>query len=210
MSAIIKGNFVGQPDGRFPVDVETFQQLQDYMDSVANCVNNVYIGGDMVEGYIISGCNLSANGTRREAGWLALNGMGLVYYEGGDGAEEEFSVEDILIDVVVDGVVYSAYTKRVAISGDTGRGSLFLWSDIGEKSSIDCPIGGAVVWMGKNQSIPQGWLLCDGRQYYISEYPALFRVIGYQWTPDGQEGGPVFNVPSFPYIGEIYHIIKAK
>lgn len=211
-SAIVKGNFTGQPDGRFPVDVETFQQLQDYIDSVASVLKELFVGATGVNGYIVSGCNLNAEGTRREAGWLLLKNEGLVYYEGGDGTSV-FSVVDNTIDVVVGGVTYAAYTKRVAVNGDSGNGNEHFWYTIKEMSLFGVPIGGAVMWPGNNSMVPEGWLLCDGAQYNVTDYPSLFMVIGNMYTPEGEQGKGKFNVPKLPYLLDgigIYHAIRAK
>ena len=40
MAGIVRGKFVGQEGGNFPVDAETFQQLQDYVDAVAELSNS--------------------------------------------------------------------------------------------------------------------------------------------------------------------------
>ena len=42
-------------------------------------------------------------------------------------------------------------------------------------------------------NVPNGWLRCDGSTYNISEYPALFAVIG---TKHGGDGTTTFAVPN--------------
>lgn len=42
----------------------------------------------------------------------------------------------------------------------------------------------------------EGWLLCDGSSYPISEYPDLYRVIGYSYGI-GTSGTSTFKVPDF-------------
>lgn len=42
-------------------------------------------------------------------------------------------------------------------------------------------------------NVPNGWLRCDGSTYNISEYPALFAVIG---TKYGGDGKTTFAVPN--------------
>jgi microcystin-dependent protein len=39
---------------------------------------------------------------------------------------------------------------------------------------------------------PQGWVLCDGRQLSISQYEALYTLLGTTYGGDGQQ---TFNVP---------------
>lgn len=69
-----------------------------------------------------------------------------------------------------------------------------------------CPIGSIQAFA--YNSIPYGWLLCDGHQELISEYPELYDCIGLTYGGDGEE---FFQVPDlrgrfirgFDYSGEI-------
>lgn len=45
----------------------------------------------------------------------------------------------------------------------------------------------------KTDVIPHGWLLCDGRELYASEFPALFQALGYRY---GGEKGK-FQIPDY-------------
>jgi len=49
------------------------------------------------------------------------------------------------------------------------------------------------VRMYTSDSIPNGWVLCDGSSYLRSEYPDLFAVIGLSF---GSADGSHFNVPN--------------
>ena len=59
-------------------------------------------------------------------------------------------------------------------------------------------------------SIPDGWLLCDGHRELISEYKELYDTIGLTYTYD-EEGEEYFRVPDlrgrfirgFDYSGEV-------
>lgn len=42
-------------------------------------------------------------------------------------------------------------------------------------------------------TLPDGWMLCDGRELEPDEYPALFEAIEYSWG--GVGGGAPFNIP---------------
>jgi microcystin-dependent protein len=43
-------------------------------------------------------------------------------------------------------------------------------------------------------NVPLGWLLCDGREYSIAEYPPLFAALGTLYGGDGQS---TFAVPDY-------------
>ena len=47
------------------------------------------------------------------------------------------------------------------------------------------PAGVAALFAGTSQTVPEGWLLCDGRILSQSEYPALFAAIGYNYGKSG-------------------------
>lgn len=71
-----------------------------------------------------------------------------------------------------------------------------------------CPIGTIQVFA--YNSIPDGWLLCDGHRELISEYKELYDTIGLTYTYD-EEGEEYFRVPDlrgrfirgFDYSGEV-------
>lgn len=59
------------------------------------------------------------------------------------------------------------------------------------------PPGSTMIWF--SDTIPDGWLLCDGASYSVDDYPDLFALIGYQFGGSGSN----FNVPDmvgmFPF-----------
>lgn len=55
----------------------------------------------------------------------------------------------------------------------------------------NCTMQPGLVMPFAGGSAPDGFLLCDGSQYNITDYQALFAAIGYAWGGSG----PVFNVP---------------
>lgn len=216
--AIVKGNFTGQEGGNFPVDAETFQQLQDYIDAVAGLAS-MYIDED-AEGAILSGCEPLDSGTRRSPGWLILRGR-LVWYEGGLVADD-ISVIEETIKVESKGVSYDAYVRRRAVAGNVADNvGYYTWETLVSKSTtlVDVPripIGSVMGWVriGPDQPAPEGWLYCDGKQYRVAEYRELYDVIGDKFTPDGYEETEVFSVPTLYLgngnIGVGYYIIRAK
>lgn len=58
------------------------------------------------------------------------------------------------------------------------------------------PVGTVIAWPGgAADSIPDGWLVCDGRILRRSEYPELFAVIGTYYGTGG--GEDTFRLPDF-------------
>lgn len=59
------------------------------------------------------------------------------------------------------------------------------------------PPGAMVMWL--TDTMPDGWLLCDGSSYAVEDYPDLFAEIGYDFGGSGDN----FNVPDmtglFPF-----------
>lgn len=53
------------------------------------------------------------------------------------------------------------------------------------------PVGTVVAFMG--QTVPEGWLLCDGREVSRTDYPTLFSTIGI--TYGAGDGVSTFNLP---------------
>jgi hypothetical protein len=59
------------------------------------------------------------------------------------------------------------------------------------------PVGAVVWWAGKpSAQIPTGWLLCDGTQYYKTDYPVLAGVIGITTITENNVTLGVFHTPS--------------
>ncbi|MBN2737169.1 MAG: tail fiber protein [Spirochaetales bacterium] len=54
------------------------------------------------------------------------------------------------------------------------------------------PVGSITAYGGSIDSIPEGWLLCDGKDYPASQYPALANAIKSHF---GSGGAGSFNVP---------------
>ena len=57
---------------------------------------------------------------------------------------------------------------------------------------LGCPIGTIVMWAG--ETAPEGWLLCDGGAYTISQYQNLYNVIGIKYG--GSTVNNTFLVPN--------------
>ena len=55
------------------------------------------------------------------------------------------------------------------------------------------PIGTIVPWAAESSAIPTGWLVCNGRNNDIEEYPLLYEAIGNVY---GGTAGSTFKVPA--------------
>ena len=84
--------------------------------------------------------------------------------------------------LVVDTSTSATYTGLQRIDRDTLFGDLFP--------------AGMIIANGNNIP-PKGWLLCDGTQYTINQYPKLANALQYQGIGDFMYGGtpPYFKVP---------------
>ena len=47
------------------------------------------------------------------------------------------------------------------------------------------PIGSVVAFAGPSESVPSGWMICDGRKLPKDQYDELFHAIGTSWGGDG-------------------------
>lgn len=58
------------------------------------------------------------------------------------------------------------------------------------------PIGGQAPYGGTGDPAGAHWLLCDGRQLDVAAYPELQAVIGFRYSPGGNDpGGGHFHLP---------------
>ncbi|MBN2533344.1 MAG: tail fiber protein [Spirochaetales bacterium] len=74
-----------------------------------------------------------------------------------------------------------------------------LYAKVNELEDIVNPGGGVALpagtimpFGGTSDKVPEGWLLCDGTAYAVSEYSELYNVIG---TNFGSVNAGIFNVP---------------
>ncbi|MEM9887457.1 MAG: tail fiber protein [Bacteroidota bacterium] len=52
-------------------------------------------------------------------------------------------------------------------------------------SSNLVPVGTIIMWIGdENETVPDGWLICDNRLYNTTTYPDLFALLGSDRTPN--------------------------
>lgn len=94
------------------------------------------------------------------------------------------------VSTTVDGVLADKAVLQANVDNRTitiNNGMLFI-------PAIINLTGIVLPYAGKGTSVPQGWLLCDGSTYNISQYNDLYNVIG---TIYGGDGVNTFKVPNF-------------
>lgn len=187
----ISGNYLTQANRDFPMDCETLEYQQQLVALVAVIGN---VAGDRV---VLSGCEANAEGTRRSAGYVFVRtkdfpeGEVLPWAGGPVGGGMYLKQEDI--SVSANNVDYpKAYTRRSLAPGIGVEN--FSWDDFTEIRNImelmaenrelrgeiaelqPAPLGIVQMWAGV--SVPEGYVLCDGREYSITEYPELSKALG--------------------------------
>lgn len=189
------GNFLTQPNKDFPLDCETLEMLQNNAALVAALGN---IAGDKV---ILSGCEASANGSRRSAGLVFVKTRiypegEVLKWEGGDTTGGMYvKAEDVAVSAM--GVDYpKAYTRRRLAPGVGAEN--YRWEDFkkpktpaemeklisdlenklteAERRMQSEPPGVVKMWAGVK--VPEGYALCDGAALRVSDYPELYAAIG--------------------------------
>ena len=201
--AITIGNYTGQPGGRYPVDTGTLDSIQGNIIALMTLGS---IGGTNI---IVSGCDINSAGNARDAGWLYLTTRQypsgeLIYFVGGSVADGLYISEET-IQVTAEGVTYDAYKVRSARPGLGGEH--YEWSAINTIKTnrqleamitaavaAAVPVGTIRLFGGPMSKVPAGWLACDGSTYKISDYPALYNVIGKAYNANVPEDS--FNLPN--------------
>jgi len=59
-------------------------------------------------------------------------------------------------------------------------------------STPNVPVGTVLAYAGKDASVPKGFLLCNGQEVSVRDFPGLYRLIG---TIYGGDGATKFRVP---------------
>ena len=115
--------------------------------------------------------------------------------------------------------VYSAQLGSVTPINITFTENLFLGTTVGSGAELtprtrltsspyalyafklgnDMPVGFVMSWASGSTTVPDGWLLCDGRALKSTQYPDLFTAIGTLWgngsAGAGAGAGTDFNLP---------------
>lgn len=138
MTKTIKGNFskVAQSDGKFPLDTDTFENLQNNTTIISA------LGAALGKGCVIlTGCTVSGN--RRGEGYVYVklsepDTGEILYYPGGNSNEPNCHVKAEPMDVTAKGESFAAaYTVRTLANGLPSNGETkLLWSDFKIGSEI--------------------------------------------------------------------------
>ena len=208
MNKSIIGNFLTQPNSDFPVDCETLAGLQSNQFILAILGN---IAGDKS---ILFGCEPEQNGASRTPGYVFLRTNAfpegeVLYWEGGNATGSIF-LKTESVAIAAQGNNYpQAYTVRSLAPGVGSEN--FNWADFKaiqsnrelEEHSDDQdttiaglappPLGIVQMWAGALNKIPTpDYRLCDGSELVISEFPALYAILG---NIHGGTQGSTFRLP---------------
>jgi microcystin-dependent protein len=175
-------NFLGQPD--YPVNCQAMDMLQG-MAQLAGAL--ALLGGS---NYILTGCDENAGTVG--GGIIVIDGE--PYRFAGGAKKAGVTVQETKTDSSAFGKIYpEARTARIAIFSDTGE---YNWSDFERVATNrelkamfasirgDTP-GTVKMWAGQVSKIPAGYMLCDGDELSVDDYPELFEITGVAFGGDG-------------------------
>lgn len=212
----IIANFLGQKNRDFPLDCETLDNLQQ-LSAISAIIGN--IAGDKV---VLCGCTPTKNAEdkiiSRAPGWVFVrtkeypNGE-VLYWEGGDTTSMFLNLVDEEVTATDNRVYKKAYTHRSLAHGYGSEN--FKWEDFTDimtiKEIIDDlnkknkslqddiktlqppPLGIVQMWAGSK--VPDGYLLCNGQDVKISDYPKLYEAIGTTFNTAKNSKGETYSDP---------------
>lgn len=170
---------------KFPMFREALVKMQD---STFLASQMALLGG---KNYILQGCKDDGNGNV-SSGLIVIEGEILPF--AGGVAKPRIKVKETRQDVTALNVVYpEVYIIRVVEFADNGE---YNWSEFEQTQTIqelykaikditgDAP-GTLKEWAGKPSEIPVDYMLCDGRDLAINDYPELYKAIGVMYGGDG-------------------------
>lgn len=169
---------------KFPQYRQALAKMQDMTLLVAGLAG---LGG---KNFILSGC--VPDGDNISDGVIVINGE-MMPFEGSV-KKDKITIVETRQDVTALNVVYpETYINRVAKFSDAGE---YSWSDFVQVPTNlelyklirdiagDAP-GTIKEWAGAPGKVPTDYMLCDGRDLAISDYPNLYEAIGVTFGGDG-------------------------
>lgn len=71
-----------------------------------------------------------------------------------------------------------------------------LQEQLDNATTVSTPTGTILPWSGVSGMLPTGFLHCDGSEYAIASYPALYGIVGTMYCPSMTCTGGMFAVPN--------------
>lgn len=198
----IEGNYLSQDGNDFPLDCETFDNIQNNTH-MAEMLGN--IGGQKL---FLTGCRKSGN--KYSAGYVFVKTTAypegeVLRWPGGTVTNNMVYVSTNDTSVTANGTTYSAaYTTRVLTATDPGDGAdSFNFSEFVYVEN-NWPVYGEIkMFAGPTDKIPENYELCDGTELKKDEYPLLYAVIGDMYNEglcsDG-DGKTAYDPPKEGYF----------
>lgn len=184
-----KINFIAKDNFPFSTNAADLMQNQTFLASQLALISGV--------NYILSGCKEDKSGNVSD-GVIVIDGEVLPFIS--SIKKEKITVYQTTQKLTAFGVEYpEAYIFRIAQFSDTGE---YNWNDFALVTTYaeikriidgfkgDAP-GTVKEWGGLTTKIPEDYLLCDGRDLSIFEYPELFDAIVFSFGG----AGSVFKFP---------------
>lgn len=205
----ISGNFLTQANRDFPLDCETLDYLQGLVALAALAGN---IGGDKV---VLCGCELNNDNTRRSAGYVFVRTEKcpegeILPWEGGP-INSGMYIRQEDIGVNANNTDYpKAYTRRSVAPG-IGEEN-FSWDDFTDLKTVKelmaenvklrsdlealqpAPLGVVQLWAGS--VVPEGYVLCNGQELRITDYPVLYDALGATFNTAMSANGSKYTTPA--------------
>ena len=188
----IEGNYLAQDGNDFPLDCETFDNIQKNTH-MAEILGN--IGGPKL---FLTGCEKDGF-DYYSAGYVFVKTTAypdgeVLRWPGGRVSNNTVYVSTTDTPVTINGTTYSAaYTTRVLSAVDPGGGAdSFNFSEFVYVEDNRPLIGEIKMFAGPTDKIPKNYELCTGQELKKDEYPLLYALIG-----DMYNEGPCSDV--YPY-----------
>ena len=199
----IEGNYLAQDGNDFPLDCETFDNIQKNTH-MAEILGN--IGGPKL---FLTECE--KDGSNYSAGYVFVKTTAypdgeVLRWPGGRVSNNTVYVSTTDTPVTINGTKYSAaYTTRVLSAVDPGGGAdSFNFSEFVYVEDNRPLIGEIKMFAGPTNKIPKNYELCTGKELKKDDYPLLYALIGdmYNEGPcsDVYPYGPTYEPPREGYF----------
>ena len=199
----IEGNYLAQDGNDFPLDCETFDNIQKNTH-MAEILGN--IGGPKL---FLTGCEKDGF-DYYSAGYVFVKTTAypdgeVLRWPGGRVSNNTVYVSTTDTPVTINGTTYSAaYTTRVLSAVDPGGGAdSFNFSEFVYVEDNRPLIGEIKMFAGPTDKIPKNYELCTGQELKKDEYPLLYAVIGDMYNEglcSGGDGKSAYDPPREGYF----------